>query len=129
MTNGDKIRAIREATEAIMEQIDKAAMEAHVNDAVNYLDWYFHQDEGMADKDAVAAWEKVKAMIPVWRDVNADPPKKPCDCLVVVNGEVEFACCGFDLQGVLHFETPDIFESEEIKGVTHWMPLPKGDVK
>lgn len=62
-----------------------------------------------------------------WRDVNTNPPKEPCDCLVVANGEVEFACCGFNLQGVLHFDTPDVFEPEEIKGVTHWMPKPPWD--
>ena len=27
--------------------------------------------------------------------------------------------------GTVCFETPDIYESEEIKGVTYWMPLPE----
>lgn len=60
-----------------------------------------------------------------WRDVKTDPPKEYCDCIVVANGESELARCGFDMFGVLHFDTPDVYESEEIKGVTHWMPIPE----
>ena len=60
-----------------------------------------------------------------WHNVKTDPPKEDCDCIVVVDGESEFAVCRVSWNGVVCFETPDIYESEEIKGVTHWMPKPE----
>ena len=60
-----------------------------------------------------------------WVDVSTNPPKWDCDCIVCVEGESQFACARFNREGMLSFYEPDIYESDEIKGVTHWMPLPE----
>ena len=60
-----------------------------------------------------------------WRDVKADPPKWDCDCIVCADGESQLACARFDKEGMLAFYDPDIYESDVIPGVTHWMPLPE----
>lgn len=60
-----------------------------------------------------------------WHDVKTDPPKWDCDCIVCVNGESQFACARFDKEGMLSFYEPDIYESDVIPCVTHWMPLPE----
>ena len=60
-----------------------------------------------------------------WRDVKTDHPKWDCDCIVCVDGESQFACARFDKEGMLAFYEPDIYESDVIPGVTHWMPLPE----
>ena len=41
-----------------------------VDRAVKYLNWYFIQDDGTADKDAVEAWnticDRLKPVKPIW---------------------------------------------------------------
>lgn len=34
-----------------------------ITEAIRYLDWYFHDDDGMADKNAAESWETLKSEI------------------------------------------------------------------
>lgn len=62
----------------------------------------------------------------LWRDVKTDPPKEDCDCIVVADGESEFAVCRINSDGSFTFMDTEIMElPDEIKGVTHWMPKPE----
>lgn len=61
-----------------------------------------------------------------WRDVKDNPPTEDCDCIVVADGESEFAVCRINSDGSFTFMDTEIMElPDEIKGVTHWMPKPE----
>lgn len=59
-----------------------------------------------------------------WIRIEDREPSEYMDILVVSDGEVCFCSHGFDMLGRHVYRTPDIYESEEIPNITHWMPLP-----
>lgn len=64
-------------------------------------------------------------MILEWINIeDRKPSGDDIDILVVSDGEVCFCHHGVDSWGRDYYETPDVYESEDIKNITHWMPLP-----
>jgi len=57
-----------------------------------------------------------------WISVKDDLPKEFGEPCIVYNGSsVQYG----DYFSNSEWYTPDCYESDEIRGVTHWMPLPK----
>ena len=44
-----------------MNETDYLAMIEEIKKAVSYLDWYFNEDDGIADKDAVRAYDIIRS--------------------------------------------------------------------
>ena len=57
-----------------------------------------------------------------WTSIKDGPPPEYSDCIVFADGYSQPAQYMKDGK----FFTPDNYEAEEIKGVTHWMPYPEG---
>lgn len=55
---------LRDDTLALLkEQETRVMMYDELMDGVNYLDWYFREDDGGADKDAVKAYDKLREKV------------------------------------------------------------------
>ena len=57
-----------------------------------------------------------------WISIKERPPSEFSDCIVFADGYSQPAQYTKDGK----FFTPDNYEAEEIKGVTHWMQYPEG---
>lgn len=69
----------------------------------------------LAKAPTVGGWISVKDRL---------PEEKLGACIVYDGFKVQHAD-HYIIHGEHFWDTPDCYESEEITGVTHWMPLPK----
>ena len=76
-----------------------------------------------SELEAQEAWNRrAQERFDKWISVKDDLPKEFGEPCIVYNGSsVQYG----DYYSNGEWYTPDCYESEEIRGVTHWMPLPE----
>ena len=113
-------------------------MENEQLESIVYLDWYFGEDDGGADKDAVKAYEKLREAIfrlsaeQRWIPVSEDKPHSMTNKVLVF-------CQGEDAPDYVGFAHYEKYNGEEIwynletgepfetwgLTVTHWKETPE----
>ncbi len=110
------VKGLREATGWKNASVHYSLMN-EAADAIEELSRFKEECDGCGDK-VRSAIEKLQKMIPHWIPVTERLPEKYTHNLVYSNET------GID---ILYFGSRGLFQdyhSDEIKGITHWMPLP-----
>ena len=108
----------REIDEVVIEQTMKVGINVDRDEMIKALKY----DRGQYDKGYADGLEAGKCK---WIRVADRLPEEDLGACIVYDGfEVQHAN-HYIIDGEHSWNTPDCYESEEIRGVTHWMPLPE----